>query len=77
MDTVLEGRINLVYALVHTLDRRGVGRSGQGGLLSLLLATYLFPEAALIERYDSSHLVPVHLVPAVLDPPCSSPACRK
>jgi hypothetical protein len=73
---LLQGRLQLVLALVRTLDRRGVGADSQGGLIRLLLQDFLFPEAvqqlaAAAGRLDLASCA------AKIEPRCATSSCRK
>lgn len=73
---LLQGRLQLVLALVRTLDRRSVGSDSEGGLIRLLLQDFLFPEAvqqltAAAGRLDLSDCA------VKLEPRCATPSCRK
>lgn len=75
-DILLQGRLQLVLALVRTLDRRSVGSDREGGLIRLLLQDFLFPEAvqqltAAAGRLDLAECA------CKLEPRCATPVCRK
>lgn len=74
--TLLQGRLQLVLALVRTLDRRSVGSDSESGLIRLLLQDFLFPEAvqqltAAAGRLDLADCA------TKLEPRCATPSCRK
>jgi hypothetical protein len=73
---LLQGRLQLVLALVRVLDRRAVGSEGQGGLMRLLLQEFLFPEAVAKAAAAADQLNVQHCS-ASLEPHCATPNSRK
>lgn len=73
---LLQGRLQLVLALVRTLDRRGVGSDSQGGLIRLLLQEFLFPEAVQ-QLAAAAGRLDLQSCAAKIEPRCATPSCRK
>jgi hypothetical protein len=74
--SLLQGRLQLVLALVRVLDRRAVGSAGQGGLMKLLLQQFLFPEAV-VKAAAAAGPVDLQHSAASLEPHCATPSSRK
>jgi hypothetical protein len=74
--SLLQGRLQLVLALVRVLDRRAVGSEGQGGLMKLLLQQFLFPEAV-VKAAAAAGPVDLQHSAASLEPHCATPSSRK
>eukprot|EP00775_Hariotina_reticulata_P001572 gene1572-1911_t len=72
---LLQGRLQLVLALVRALDRRGIGSDSQGGLIKLLLQDFLYPEA--MQLTGAADALDLPKCAASLDPRCSTASCRK
>jgi hypothetical protein len=73
---LLQGRLQLVLALVRTLDRRGVGADSQGGLIRLLLQDFLFPEAVQ-QLAAAAGRLDLPSCAAKTEPRCATATCRK
>jgi hypothetical protein len=73
---LLQGRLQLVLALVRTLDQRGVGADSQGGLIRLLLQDFLFPEAVQ-QLAAAAGRLDLPSCAAKIEPRCASASCRK
>ncbi|KAF6260179.1 hypothetical protein COO60DRAFT_1700419 [Scenedesmus sp. NREL 46B-D3] len=73
---LLQGRLQLVLALVRTLDRRSVGADSQGGLIRLLLQDFLFPEAVQ-QLAAAAGRLDLPSCAAKIEPRCTSTSCRK
>eukprot|EP00883_Tetradesmus_obliquus_P015009 jgi/Sobl393_1/8113/SZX59989.1 len=73
---LLQGRLQLVLALVRTLDRRGVGSDSQGGLIRLLLQEFLFPEAVQ-QLAAAAGRLDLQSCAEKIEPRCATPSCRK
>lgn len=76
LSTLLQGRLQLVLALVRLLDRRAVGSQGQGDLMKLLLQDFLFPEAVAKAAVAAGQLSLARCT-ASLEPHCSTPSSRR
>lgn len=76
MSALLQGRLQLVLALVRLLDRRAVGSQGQGNLIKLLLQEYLFPEAV-AKLALASGALNLQRCTASLEPHCATPSSRR
>jgi hypothetical protein len=76
LSTLLQGRLQLVLALVRLLDRRAVGSQGQGDLMKLLLQDFLFPEAVAKAAVAAGQLNLARCT-ASLEPHCSTPSARR
>lgn len=76
MCALLQGRLQLVLALVRVLDRRGVGSQGQGGLMRLLLQEFLFPEAVAKGEAAAGQLNLARCAKS-LEPHCATPSSRR
>ena len=72
----LQGRLELLSSLVQTLDRRSIGCGREAGLISLLLRSYLFPEAVLKLAVLNNELV-LSSCAAALQARCHTQSCRK
>jgi ubiquitin carboxyl-terminal hydrolase 9/24 len=71
-----QGRLQLLLALVTTLDRRCVGAGREAGLIQLLISEYLFPQARLAQDERAGRLV-LAQCGARLRPRCAAPGARR
>jgi hypothetical protein len=76
MSVLLQGRLQLVLALVRLLDRRAVGSHGQGDLMKLLLQEFLFPEAV-AKMAAAGGQLNLQRCTSSLEPHCATPNSRR
>jgi hypothetical protein len=76
MSALLQGRLQLVLALVRLLDRRAVGSQGQGDLMKLLLQEFLFPEAV-AKMAAAGGQLNLQRCTSSLEPHCATPSSRR